>query len=127
MRHNPARRHKVTLAILCAVVSGCGSPPETPGILVGTTPPGASCMLTRVGQPLATVAPTPAIALVEPAAGDITIVCSRQGFADAAVTVPVRETGPSFGTILYGRSAYAYPDQVDIVLQPRPPRADAQP
>jgi hypothetical protein len=119
MRHSLAMWQKLTLATLCAVVSGCGLPPETPGILVATTPPGASCMVTRLGQPLATVAPTPAIALVEPAAGDITIGCSRQGFADTAVTVPVRETGPSFGTIVYGRSAYTYPDQIDIVLQPR--------
>jgi len=114
-------RHQLTLATLCAVlVSGCGWPPETPGILVGTAPPGASCTLTRLGQPIATVAPTPGIALVEPAAGDITISCSRQGFADAAVTLPTRETGPSFGTIVYGRSPYGYPPQVDIVLNPRP-------
>ena len=85
----PDRRYALTpaAAALCAVlVSGCGSSPGNPGILVGTTPPGASCTLTRLGQPIATVAPTPGIALVEPGAGDITILCSRQGFADAAIT-----------------------------------------
>jgi hypothetical protein len=119
MQHNP--RHKLTLAALgAALVTSCGLPPQTPGILVGTTPPGASCMLTRLGQPIATVAPTPAIARVEPAAGEITIACSRQGFADAAITVPARETGSSFG-LLYGGAGFDYPPQVDIVLQPRPP------
>jgi hypothetical protein len=118
MRHSPMRH--LTLAALCAVVSGCRSPPETPGIMVATTPPGASCMLTRLGQPLATVAPTPAIALVEPAAGDITIMCSRQGFADATITVPARETGSPLDR-LYDRSSVDYPPQVAIVLQPRAP------
>ena len=113
--------HKLTLAALCAaLVSGCGVPPGNPGILVGTTPPGASCALSRQGQPIATVAPTPGIALVEPAAGDITIVCSRPGFADAAVTLPARDAGPGFGTFLYGRSPYDHPLQVDIVLSPGP-------
>ena len=112
--------HKVILAILCAVVSGCGLPPGDPGILVATTPPGASCTLTRLGQPIANVAPTPGIALVEPAAGDITILCRRQGFEDAVVTLPVRDAGPSFGTIVYGRSPYDYPPRVGIVLRPRP-------
>src|SRR5580765_6973583 len=100
--------HKLTLAAraaLCAVlVSGCGVPPGKPGILVATTPPGASCVLSRQGQPIATVAPTPGIALVEPVTGEITMVCSRRGFADAAVTLPARDAGPGSGTFLYGRS-----------------------
>lgn len=113
--------HKLTLAALCAVlVSGCGVPPGNPGILVATTPPGASCVLSRQGQPIATVAPTPGIALAEPAAGDITIVCSRPGFADAAVTLPARDAGPGFGTFFSSRSPYDYPPQVDIVLSPGP-------
>jgi hypothetical protein len=118
MHHNltPA-----ALAALCAVlVSGCGVPPGNPGILVATTPPGASCTLSRIGQAIATVAPTPGIALVEPAAGEITIVCSRPGFADAGITLPARDAGPSFGTFFSDRSPYGYQPQVDIVLSPGP-------
>jgi len=88
--------------------------------MVGTTPPGASCILSRLGQPIATVAPTPGIALVEPAAGDITIQCSRQGFADAGITLPARDAGPSFGTLFSSRSPYGYPLRVDLVLSPGP-------
>ena len=115
--------HKLTLAALCAaLVSGCGYPPGNPGILVRTTPPGASCTLSRLGQPIATVAPTPGIALVEPAAGEIAMVCSRQGFEDAAVTLPVRDAGPIFGFGMFfsSRSPYGYPPQVDLVLGSRP-------
>src|SRR5882672_11065672 len=92
------------LAVLCAALLGaCSSQPDRTEILVGTTPPGASCILSRLGQPLATVAPTPAIALVEPNPGEIDISCSRQGCADAAVTLPAQETGPSVGAVIYGR------------------------
>src|SRR5690349_8208882 len=66
-------RYLLPLApLLCAaVLSGCSSSPDKTEILVGTTPPGASCLLTRLGQPIATVAPTPAIALVEPNPSEI--------------------------------------------------------
>ena len=114
-------RHKLTLAALCAaLLSGCWSAPESAGILVGTTPPGASCSLTQLGQPIATVAPTPAIALVEPGAGEITILCRRQGFDDAAINLPAQELAPSFSAIVYGRPASDYQRRVDIVLKPRP-------
>lgn len=115
-------RHKLTLAaaVLCAaLVSGCGYTSGNSGILVATTPPGASCTLSRLGQPIATVAPTPGIAVVEPASGEIAILCRRQGFEDAAATLPARDAGPSFGSIVYGNSPYGYQPQVDIVLSPR--------
>jgi hypothetical protein len=111
----------LTLApLLCAaLLCGCSSPPDRTEILVGTTPPGASCILSRLGQPIATVAPTPAIALVDPSAGEIDISCSRQGFADATVALPAPETGGSFGAVMYGRPASDYQRRVDIVLVPR--------
>jgi hypothetical protein len=115
------RKLTPALAAVCAVlVASCGVPPGNPGILVATTPPGASCVLSRQGQPIATVAPTPGIALVEPAAGEIAIQCSRQGFADAAMILPARNAGPSFGTLFWSRSSYDYQPQVDIVLSPGP-------
>ena len=82
-------RHDRTLALLLALlVSGCYGEPSTPSLLVETTPPGASCVISQRGQPLATVEPTPAIGIVGPVAADIGILCRRPGFADAAVTIP---------------------------------------
>ena len=113
-------RRPLFLAALCAaLLSGCWSGPESAEILIGTTPPGASCALTRLGQPIANVAPTPAIALVEPSASEINVRCSREGFEDAELTLPARQTGLSFGAI-YGRPATDYPPRADIVLVPRP-------
>lgn len=108
------------LAVLCtAPLCGCGGPPDRSEVLVTTTPPGASCILTRQGQPIATVDPTPAIVLVDPAASEVTVHCSRQGFEDATATLPAQETWLSFGTI-YGQPATEYQPRVDIVLVPRP-------
>src|SRR5437879_3805555 len=114
-------QRSLILALCAAVLSGCSSPPDRTEILVGTTPPGATCLLTRLGQPIATVAPTPAIALVEPSPSEIDISCSRQGFADAAVTLPAQAAGVSFGTVLYGRPASDFQRRVDIALVPRTP------
>jgi hypothetical protein len=85
---------KLVAAALCAaLVAGCTSIPEPPELLVNTVPPGASCMLTRAGQPLASVGPTPGIVLVDPNAGAIAVACRRSGFADALVTLPVDQSG----------------------------------
>jgi hypothetical protein len=109
----------VILVVLCAtLLSGCWSGPDRAELLVGTTPPGASCILTRLGQPIGSVASTPAIALVEPSADDIDISCSRPGFADAAVTLPAPEGGLDVGAVFF-RPETRYRRRVDIALVPR--------
>src|SRR5271170_6077792 len=101
MRH--PRLSLTALAASCvALLSGCGGQPDRTEILVVTTPPGASCTLTRLGQPIATVDPTPAIALVDPSPDEIAIGCSRRGFADAVATLPAQETPLSFNTVMFG-------------------------
>src|SRR5260221_40974 len=107
-------RHSPILAALCAaMLCSCSSQPDRTEILVDTTPPGASCVLSRLGQPIATVGPTPAIALVELNPGELDISCRRQGFADAAVTLPAQEPGLSFSAAIYGRPASDYQRRVD--------------
>ncbi len=85
-----AMRYPPTLiGLFVILLSGCYSgPPEQAEILVNTSPPGASCLLTMQGRPLATVAPTPAIALVDPVAGGLAVSCRRAGFVDADVSLP---------------------------------------
>ena len=116
-------------ATLCLVLSGCVSQPDKSEILVVTTPPGASCSLTRQGQPIATVDPTPAIALVDPGSDEITVQCTRQGFADAAATLPAQETWQQtwlgFGA-MFGHRTADYQRRVDLVLVPRPPGSAPQ-
>lgn len=111
------QRH-VAIAAVCAgmlgagALCGCTFGPEKTEILVSTTPPGASCTLTRAGQPVGTAGPTPAIALVEPTKGDITIVCHRHDFADATATLAVTRLSAPVG------HPYAYEQRIDIALAP---------
>lgn len=100
-------------ALGVVVITGCSFEPDRLEILVATTPPGAACLLTRAGQPLATVDPTPAIAWVDPVGGEIAVHCRRPGFADAVGAVPGVRTHASFG----------YQTRVDITLQPPGPQA----
>ena len=112
------RRSLIVAGLGAALLSGCQSRPDRTEILIDTTPPGASCTLTRLGQPIARVVATPAIALVEPSADEISVLCRRQGFADAAATLPAPVTGWSFGTMVSGPPESEYQRRVAIALQP---------
>jgi ABC-type uncharacterized transport system auxiliary subunit len=119
MRHTPWRL--MAPATLCAaLLAGCASAPDRSEIFISTTPPGASCTLSRLGQSIATAEPTPAIALVEPSDSEIAILCRRNGFADAAVTLAAHRTEPGFGLAI-GRWPYEYQHRVDIALTPKRP------
>ncbi len=104
-----AARLVAALAVLglgMGLLSGCTSPPERAEILVSTAPPGAFCILARLGQPIAAAGPTPAIALVDPTATDIAVTCRRNGFEEAVVLLPPR-------------AASTYEQRLDIALAPR--------
>lgn len=103
-------RHRFALPFFggLGLLTGCySSPPDRAEILVNTAPPGAACLLSRAGQPLATVAPTPAIALVDPAATGLSVTCRRNGFADASIPLPPTP-------------AAALERRVDLALVPNP-------
>jgi hypothetical protein len=110
------------LASLCAgLLSGCTTPSEPPRveIMVNTAPPGASCLLSRAGQPIATAEPTPAIALVDPSADAVTVTCRRAGFQDASAAVIPRPPQTSLGVMLMAPAEVDYGNRVDIALAPR--------
>jgi hypothetical protein len=82
-------RHRTRIALLLAsLLPGCYSHPPTGEIMVDTTPPGASCVISQSGAPLSIAEPTPAMAVVTLTDAEIGIVCRRPGFAEAAVTIP---------------------------------------
>jgi hypothetical protein len=96
--------------LLVGLLPGCFSERPPDEIMVNTTPPGASCLISQRGKPLGIVEPTPAIALATLADVEIGVVCRRAGFAEAAVTIP-RPSWDSSET------------RVDITMIPAPPGA----
>jgi hypothetical protein len=99
----------VAAAGLLSACSLWASPPKYAEILVTTAPPGASCVLSRGGQPIATAEPTPAIALVDPAVTGVAVTCRRQAYEEVTVPLP-----PPVGSV--------YQQRIDIAMAPRAPR-----
>jgi hypothetical protein len=109
-------------AAMCAgLLSGCSAPsgPQRVEVFVNTAPPGASCLLSRAGQPIAAAEPTPAIALVEPGADAVTVTCRRPGFQDGLASVIPRAPQQSLGILLMAPAEMDYGNRVDIALVPR--------
>jgi hypothetical protein len=108
------------LAAVCAsLVSGCASAPDKAEMLVSTSPPGAACTLVQHARTVATAAPTPAIAMVEPGGAAVTVTCRREGYADGTVTVPVSGTSRDFYAYVFGQPAPEAQARADIVLVPK--------
>jgi hypothetical protein len=123
-RLDPDMRFDGLLTIFgAAVLAGCwdARPPQFE-ILVSTAPPNASCVLTRAGQPIATAAPTPAIAMVEVVPEEVIVQCQRPGYAEAAAVLPPR-VGPGWGYAVSGHTASDYQRSVTLVLAPLTPGA----
>src|SRR5215213_37309 len=117
-------RHRTTIALLLAgLLAGCYAKPPTGEIMVDTTPPGASCVISQSGAPLGIAGPTPAMVVVTLADAEIGIVCRRPGFAEAAVAIPrppeteIRSFFPNY------LPSVDYNTRVDITMIPAPPGA----
>jgi hypothetical protein len=115
------RLHLIPALLAASILAGCYWEPDLTEILVSTNPPGAACVVSQHGQPLATAGPTPAIAIVDLGAAEIGVACSRPGFADAAVTVPPPPVRKLPGWIPDRGRDIAYRTQVDLPLVPHPP------
>ena len=115
-------RMTASVAILGAgFVTGCWSGPTATELLVDTTPPGAACVVSQPARPSVTTAPTPAIALVDPAGGAVGILCRRDGFADTRISVPAAPGAPPPGFVANRPPDIAYDGEVLIPLAPAPP------
>jgi hypothetical protein len=116
-------RHRTKIALMLAgLLSGCYWAPPTGEIMVNTTPPGATCVISQNGQALGVAEPTPAIAVVTLEGAEIGVTCRRPGFAEAAVTLPPPDPVASMpGFVANRRPEIDYNSRVDITMIPSPP------
>src|SRR5689334_8557970 len=86
------------------LVSGCSSVIEgtSQEIMVNTNPAGANCALTREGNVIARVNPTPGAATIKKTKHDITILCDMQGYQQATYLNHSGVAGATFGNIVLG-------------------------
>jgi len=85
-------------------LSGCASIIEgtSQTIAVSTNPVGADCELQREGQVIGRVTSTPSAIVVEKTKHDITIVCRKEGYQDAAFLNHSGIEDATWGNIVLG-------------------------
>jgi hypothetical protein len=112
------RRTPILIALCGTLLVGCVPHRDQTGVFVSTAQPGASCAVSRGGQPVATVAPTPGIALVGPRGGDVVVECRRNGFLDAAAVSHAQRREQELGDMFRGEEKYDY-EPISLTLTPR--------
>jgi hypothetical protein len=95
---------KALLMIAILPCAGCSSIIEgtSQEITVNTNPAGASCVLMRQSQPLATISLTPGTVLIKKTKYDITILCDKPGFMQATYLNHSGAAGATAGNIILG-------------------------
>jgi hypothetical protein len=79
--------HRNVLLLPLAALCGCAPKAVTEQvILVGTTPPGAACTITREGQTLGRIDLTPGTLSVDRNKHDLRIICQKPGYQEADST-----------------------------------------
>lgn len=87
----------INLAACSTVIDG-----RSQNILINTNPPGATCTLTRNGEPLGTLSPTPGTVYIEKTKYDLTITCKKPGYETATYLNHSGADGATLGNIILG-------------------------
>lgn len=92
------------LALAGVACCGCATVTRGPtaSVTLDTKPSGAVCMLTRGGQTIAAVNPTPGTVMVEKSRVAIAVSCKKDGYKEAAGVVESEFQPMTFGNILLG-------------------------
>lgn len=107
-------------------------------VTVATDPSGATCELSRGGQIIGVVNPTPGSILVDKSADNISVICSKEGYQDASGTLTSEFEGMTFGNILFGGiigvavdassgAMNQYPSSITVRLVKEEPAEDVEP
>lgn len=93
-----------TSLMLLPMLASCASVVEgrSQQIQVNTSPPGATCTLSREGFPIGSISPTPGTIYVEKTKHDIMIGCEKKGYENATYFNKSGAAGATFGNIILG-------------------------
>lgn len=119
------------LIVVAAMAGGCASITKgtSQSITVNTEPTGATCYLSRDGQQIAVVNPTPGTIQVGKGAGTIAVTCKKIGYQDSVGTLASSFQAMTFGNIIFGGiigvavdaasgAMHEYPPMVTITMLP---------
>lgn len=98
-------------------------------VSVTSEPEGAVCKLTREGQTVGAINPTPGSIEVDRSSDDITVKCDLDGYLTSIGELPSEFEGMTFGNILFGGiigvvvdvstgASSEYPESINIVMIP---------
>ena len=123
--------YKIFAAASLSLLSGCATivNGSSQMVTITTTPPSAACTLDRIGTRLGVIPQTPGSLRIDKSKNDLSVTCSKEGFATASVTKSPRFSGATFGNLLVGGAVgvvidaasganYAYPDTIELALIP---------
>jgi hypothetical protein len=90
--------------VACLAVSGCATlvTGNSQTLTLDTQPVGAACIFKRDGVTIGAVNPTPGSVSVDKSYKDIDVVCSKEGYRDAAGRVGSSFQPMTFGNVLFG-------------------------
>jgi len=122
---------RLALAGLLLSLGACASVVEGTDqtVTVKTIPAGANCELSRDGQTIGVVNPTPGSVLIDKSKDAVSVNCTKEGHDDGAETMASSFQGMTFGNILIGGiigigidaasgAMHFYPDSVEVFLIP---------
>ncbi len=137
MQLNTIYKHKIFTRDLAAMLFALSVLPSCATITKGTSqtvtvdtdPPGAACTLSRGGQEIAVVDPTPSPISIKKEKAAITLSCKKDGYLDSTGVIESKFQAMTVGNILFGGVIGAavdaksgamnkYPPEVTITLIP---------
>jgi hypothetical protein len=92
------------VGMLVALASGCATVTKgaSQSVTLDTKPPGATCVITRKGEKIAAVNPTPGTVSVSKSKDALSVSCTKEGYLEAAGSVESEFQAMTFGNILLG-------------------------
>lgn len=122
---------RYAICALTVLLTGCATVVEgtTQSVSIVTDPPGASCVVSRLGERIGMVSPTPGSLHLDKSKDNLTVTCTLDGYERTKTTQSPNFKATTFGNIIAGGlvgvavdaasgADYAYPTEVRLAMAP---------